>query len=149
MKTSERGRSLIASPTTSSAPPSPYISAVSMSVIPRSKPKRSAAISSCRREASSPIIHVPCPNTGTGRPDGNNVVLIPSIKNRKTQYLVKILRFWCFFFAIVTQLGRQVMFDPFRRAHFDPYLYSRPKPIDDQHQAIDGEPLQICVANSG
>ena len=41
-------RPAIASPTSSSARPSPYISAVSMSVIPRSTPSRSARISSAR-----------------------------------------------------------------------------------------------------
>ena len=42
-----------------SAAPSPYISAVSTSVMPSSTPARSAAISSDRRSARSPIFQVP------------------------------------------------------------------------------------------
>jgi hypothetical protein len=82
MKTSPR-RPLIASPTTSSAPPLPYISAVSISVMPRSMPRRSALISSLRRHASSPIAQVPWPKigtrTGTDSPDGSLVVRTPDV----------------------------------------------------------------------
>src|SRR4051812_28563862 len=66
----------IASPTTSSAPPSPYISAVSIKVMPRSMPSLSAAISRWRSPGCSPIRQVPCPSTGIEAPDGNPVVLI-------------------------------------------------------------------------
>jgi hypothetical protein len=45
------------------APP-PYISAVSISVIPRSIPNRSAAISPARRPGRSAMFHVPWPRTG-------------------------------------------------------------------------------------
>src|SRR5439155_446791 len=61
----------IADPTTSSAPPSPYISAVSMSVIPRSMPRRSAAISPARSRLRSPIPHVPSPSAGTRAPSAS------------------------------------------------------------------------------
>ena len=44
-------------PTTSSAPPSPYISAVSISVMPRSRPRRSAAAS--RAAVGAALAHVP------------------------------------------------------------------------------------------
>src|SRR5947209_7489450 len=57
-------RPSIASPTSSSAPPSPYISAVSISVMPRSMPRRSAATSSARRARFSPMCQVPCPRVG-------------------------------------------------------------------------------------
>jgi hypothetical protein len=52
------------------APPSPYISAVSTSVIPRSSPRRSAATSSARAAGSSPMFQVPWPSAGMVRPDG-------------------------------------------------------------------------------
>src|ERR1043166_1700279 len=66
----------IASPTTSSAPPSPYISAVSINVMPRSIPKRSAAISSSRVLFFSPIRQVPWPSAGTRVPLGSDTVFI-------------------------------------------------------------------------
>ena len=56
MKSSSR-RPAMASPTISSAPPSAYISAVSISVMPRSRPSRSAAISCVRVPAD--LAHVP------------------------------------------------------------------------------------------
>ncbi len=52
-------RSASASQISASAAPSPYISAVSTSVMPNSTPARSAAISSDRRSARSPIFQVP------------------------------------------------------------------------------------------
>ncbi len=55
----------IACPTISSAAPDPYISAVSMCVIPRSIPFRSAAITLVRLPPS--ISQVPCPMTATSR----------------------------------------------------------------------------------
>ena len=61
-------RAAIAFATTSSAPPSPYISAVSTSVIPRSKPSASAAASSSARFGCSPIFQVPRPSAGTRGP---------------------------------------------------------------------------------
>ena len=67
-------RPAIASPTISSAPPSPYISAVSISVMPRSRPSRSAATSRAALARRSPIRHVPCPSTGTLVPSGSAVV---------------------------------------------------------------------------
>src|SRR5438445_9684196 len=66
-------RPAIASPTTRSAPPSAYISAVSISVIPRSIPVRNAATSLLRLLTSSPIRHVPWPRTGTLSPPGSLV----------------------------------------------------------------------------
>jgi hypothetical protein len=57
-KTSPRRRT-IASATSSSAAPSPYISAVSISVMPRSSPVRNALISSPRRARFSPSVKVP------------------------------------------------------------------------------------------
>ena len=54
----------IASPTTSSAPPDAYISAVSMWVISSSMPSFSARTSSARDAALTPISQVPCPITG-------------------------------------------------------------------------------------
>src|SRR5882762_2572276 len=58
-KTSSR-RPAMASPTSSSASPSPYISAVSMRVSPISRPWRSAAISSLRRRGPRPYAKCPC-----------------------------------------------------------------------------------------
>src|SRR3954447_5295846 len=57
-----------ASVTTSSAPPLPYISAVSIRVKPISMPSLTAAASSAVRRRSSPICQVPCPNAGTFSP---------------------------------------------------------------------------------
>ena len=53
-----------------SAPPSAYISAVSISVMPRSRPSRSAAISCARSRARSPIRQVPIPSAGIEAPSG-------------------------------------------------------------------------------
>src|SRR5688572_24701144 len=61
-------RPSIASATTSSAPPSAYISAVSISDMPRSSPSFSAAISAARADARTPMFQVPWPRTGIGRP---------------------------------------------------------------------------------
>src|SRR5882724_1952799 len=72
MKASSR-RPATASPTTSSAPPLAYISAVSISVIPRSMPSRSAVTSSLRRFALSPMVQVPCPSAGTVSPVGSAI----------------------------------------------------------------------------
>jgi len=52
-------------PTNSSLRPSAYISAVSISVSPRSTPSRSVAISSARVSARSAMFHVPCMSAGT------------------------------------------------------------------------------------
>lgn len=68
-------RPAMASATTTSAPPSAYISAVSISVTPRSRPSFSALTSSARRRESSPIFHVPWPRTGMASPQGSVVVL--------------------------------------------------------------------------
>ena len=65
-----------ASPISVSAAPSPYISAVSMRVMPSSTPARSAAISPARRSARSPIIQVPWPSAGTLSPSGSDTVFI-------------------------------------------------------------------------
>jgi hypothetical protein len=46
-------------------------------------------------------------------------------------------------------LHGQAMFDPVSGSYFNLYFHSRPKPIDDQHQTIDGEPSQISVADTG
>src|ERR1700750_3103466 len=73
MKTSLR-RLPTASATMLSASPSPYISAVSISVTPRSSPWRSAATSSLRRRALSAIRQVPSPKVGTVAPEGRRVV---------------------------------------------------------------------------
>ena len=59
-KTSSR-RPAIASPTSSSTTPEPYISAVSSGSCPRSSPRRSAAIAAAR---SCSISQVPCPDHG-------------------------------------------------------------------------------------
>ena len=69
MKTSWR-RSPTASATTSSAPPSPYISAVSIRVRPRSMAVLRASTSWLRRCAFSPIRQVPMPRQGTCSPSG-------------------------------------------------------------------------------
>ena len=63
-----------ASATICSAAPSAYISAVSIRVMPSSIPACRAATSSLRREALSPIRHVPSPKTGTASPEGSFVV---------------------------------------------------------------------------
>src|SRR3990170_7795071 len=60
----------MASPTSSSVDPSPYISAVSTSVRPRSRPSRTAAKSSRRRAGSMPRPQVPWPSAGTVSPEG-------------------------------------------------------------------------------
>src|SRR5437764_681676 len=61
-------RPLTARATTSSAPPLPYISAVSISVMPRSIPSLNAAASSAAWRRFSPMCQVPCPNAGTRWP---------------------------------------------------------------------------------
>src|SRR5437667_12063381 len=66
----------IASATISSAPPSPYISAVSIKLMPSSIPKRSAATSLACALLLSPMRHVPCPSTGTRLPSDSATVLI-------------------------------------------------------------------------
>jgi hypothetical protein len=63
IKTSSR-RPVIASATTGSA--SPYISAVSIWVMPRSMPRRNAATAVARSPRS--MYQVPCPITGTRGP---------------------------------------------------------------------------------
>src|SRR5690606_15279823 len=50
--------------------PSPYISAVSISVRPRSRPRRMVAISSARVAWLSPMFQVPWPSAGTASPPG-------------------------------------------------------------------------------
>src|SRR4051812_23682501 len=70
MKTCSR-RPAIASATTSSASPLPYISAVSMWVMPSSMPLRSAATASLRGPCS--MYQVPWPMTGTSRRVAPNV----------------------------------------------------------------------------
>src|SRR6478736_349729 len=72
MKASSR-RPATASPTTSSAPPLAYISAVSINVIPRSMPSRNAVTSSLRRAALSPMVQVPCPRAATVSPVGSAI----------------------------------------------------------------------------
>src|SRR6201994_1187208 len=67
-------RPAMASPTSLSASPSAYISAVSITVMPRSRPRRSARISSSRRAATSARCQVPCPSTGIRSPDGSFTV---------------------------------------------------------------------------
>src|SRR5688500_18040208 len=59
-----------------SAPPSAYISAVSMTVMPRSIASFSAAASVERRRRDSPMRQVPSPRLGTVTPDGK-VALLP------------------------------------------------------------------------
>jgi hypothetical protein len=46
---------------------------VSISLMPRSMPRRSAATSSFRRRASSDMPHVPWPSEGIASPEGNLV----------------------------------------------------------------------------
>src|SRR5262247_1394796 len=73
MKASSR-RPAMASPISSSTAPSPYISAVSISVSPRSRPSRRVAISSLRRLRSAAICQVPWPRAGTRSPEGRVTV---------------------------------------------------------------------------
>src|SRR5882724_8360593 len=61
-----------ASPTSSSAAPSPYISPVSTRVMPRSSPSWSAATSASQCSESSPRPAVPCPSTGIDSPSGSS-----------------------------------------------------------------------------
>src|ERR687889_814297 len=68
-KTSSR-RPLIASPTSCSVSPSAYISAVSIRVMPSSRPSRSAPISAFRCSRTSAMCQVPCPSTGIFAPAG-------------------------------------------------------------------------------
>src|SRR5258708_1356100 len=69
----------MASPTSSSERPSPYISAVSMSVAPASRPRRSVAISSARSARWSPMFQAPRPKAGTCSPEGSATVFIASL----------------------------------------------------------------------
>ena len=62
----------IASATISSAPPSPYISAVSIKLMQSSIPKRSASISLARARLFSPMRQVPWPSAGTRVPSGSS-----------------------------------------------------------------------------
>ncbi len=66
----------MASPTISSALPSPYISAVSMSLMPSSSPNRTASTSAALSAARSPMRHVPSPSTGTFSPVSSAMVRI-------------------------------------------------------------------------
>ena len=52
----------------------PYISAVSIRVMPNCTPKRKASISSCLFAGSSPKYHVPCPTCGMMLPSGNATI---------------------------------------------------------------------------
>src|SRR6516162_684613 len=70
MKRSSRWPSA-ACATISSAPPLPYISAVSIKVMPSSIPSRTAAASSAIRRRFSPMCQVPWPSAGTRSPPGN------------------------------------------------------------------------------
>src|ERR1700733_2210619 len=63
-----RGRPAIASPTSRSDSPSPYISAVSTCTMPSSMPRRSARFASSARAPRSGMFQVPWPMTGTSRP---------------------------------------------------------------------------------
>src|SRR3954452_25195590 len=74
-KTSSR-RPAIASATSSSAFPLAYISAVSISVRPRSIPSSTERSSSARSAGFSPIPHVPCPSAGIRSPEGRLIVRI-------------------------------------------------------------------------
>ena len=69
-KTSSR-RPAMASPMNSSAAPEPYISAVSIWSMPRSRPRRKAAIAAARGACSK--FQVPIPITATSRPVGPNM----------------------------------------------------------------------------
>ncbi len=53
----------------------PYISAVSIRVMPRSMPWRSASASCLAERGSSPMCQVPCPSAATGVPSGKRTVL--------------------------------------------------------------------------
>lgn len=64
------------SPTNSSVAPSPYISAVSITVMPSSMPARSAAISAARRAGRSPMSQVPCPSLAMVSPSGSAIVVV-------------------------------------------------------------------------
>ena len=72
-------RPAIASPTSSSTAPEPYISAVSTWVMPASSPRRSAAIAAAR---SCSISQVPWPITATGRCVGPNDRAFASLRAR-------------------------------------------------------------------
>ena len=67
-------RPSIARPISRSLAPSPYISAVSMSVIPRSRPVCSASISTASGCRPCPRCHVPMPRAGIVSPEGNGTV---------------------------------------------------------------------------
>ena len=53
-----------------------YISAVSITLMPRSIPNRSAATSLARALLLSPILQVPWPRAGTRSPSGNETVFM-------------------------------------------------------------------------
>ena len=64
----------MASPTSFSLRPPPYISAVSIRRIPVPMPVRRAATSCARFAGSSPRYQVPCPRAGTVAPDARVMV---------------------------------------------------------------------------
>src|SRR3954470_16824341 len=70
----ESRREAMAWPTRVSDLPLPYISAVSMRVMPKSRPRWRAAISSARREGLSPMRQVPWPSAGSFSPEGRVTV---------------------------------------------------------------------------
>ena len=72
-------RPAMASPTSDSERPLPYISAVSMSVRPWSSPRRNAASSAARCSRRSPMFQVPCPSAGTRSPEGSAMVFIRTV----------------------------------------------------------------------
>src|ERR1700676_4029536 len=63
-----RGSPAIASPTSRSAAPSPYISALSTCTVPSSMPRRSARFASSAPGPRVGTFHVPWPTSGTARP---------------------------------------------------------------------------------
>src|SRR4051812_35428487 len=73
----------MASPTSSSAAPPAYISAVSTSVMPASSPWRRAASSSARRRGSSAYPHVVMPIAGMCSPGRSSIVRIGDSSPRR------------------------------------------------------------------
>ena len=79
LTTNTLSRPAIASPTIFSAPPSAYISAVSINIIPRSRPSVSAAISRAALGLRSPIRQVPMPSAGTDFPSLSRTLLMMAL----------------------------------------------------------------------
>src|SRR5262249_25656027 len=135
-----------ASPTASSTTPEPYISAVSMWVMPRSKPRRSTFTTTAM--SSSSRYHVPWPITGTSRSVGPNrrcSIVHPSDKVRSHRSLRGSLLEFPGIAKAVTGIGQGAQ--PFPGNLLPAFLTAAKCPLLDALQGIDdlGQELDLVL----